>query len=178
MKSKRWHHYKNNELIGVMDWDSLPDICHKWWEQAQDYNDKKSHFSNLKKEELVFCYDNLRSLDSFDEYGACQMPYCLGHCDSSEYRELSLDYSNKKLNHYNAFRKKLGLKYDWKKHPWNEWEELTDEQEELYRQEKLPEFADTKEYLALLRKYLNRCRDNIIGDIKMNQAYEEYIIYK
>ena len=48
----------------------------------------------------------------------------------------------------------------------------------IYRQEKLPEFADTKEYLALLRKYLNRCRDNIIGDIKMNQAYEEYIIYK
>ena len=165
-----WYHYKDSKLISIMNWDSLPAICHKWWEQAQDYSDKKSHFSNLKKEELIFCYDNLRSLYSFDEYQSCQMPYCLGHCDSSEYRELSLDDGDKKLNHYKAFRKKLGLKsYE---------EQLTDEQEELYRQERLPEFVDTKEYLESLRKHLNKCREMIIDDIKSKKWQGECIIYK
>ena len=167
MKSKRWHHYKNNELIGVMDWDSLPEICHKWWEQAQDYSDKKSHFSNLKKEDLVFCYDNLRSLDSFDEYQSCQMPYCLGHCDSSENRELNCDYLEKDWKLLKAFTKKNKFPTD------REW---TDEQEELYRKERLPEWVDTKEYLDSLRKYLDDLRQNLIKH--PDKGYNEYIIYK
>ena len=167
MKSKRWHHYKDNKLIGVMDWDSLPDICHKWWEQAQIPN---NHFSKLKKEDLVFCYDNLRVLDSFDEYDSCQMPYCLAHCDTSENLELSSDYTIKQMNHGNKWAKeKYGIKY----------RDLSDEQWIEYKDKySLPHWTDTKEYLISLRKHLNKRRDMIIDDIESNQAYEEYIIYK
>ena len=95
------------------------------------------------------------------------MPYCLRHCDSSENRELNCDYLEKDWKLLKAFTKKNKFPTD------REW---TDEQEELYRKERLPEWVDTKEYLDSLRKYLDDLRQNLIKH--PDKGYNEYIIYK
>ena len=167
-----WYHYKDSKLISIMNWDSLPEICHKWWEDTiNDYNGK----FKIEQKDLIFLADeygnSITSLDDMCENGCiCVMPHCHGHCGSKEGNADYLNYLEKAMEHLKAFIKENNLS--------NNDEEWTDEQRELYKQAKPPHWIETEEYLISLRKHLDFMRNVIIDEIKVNKGPKECIIYK
>ena len=143
-----WYHYKEDRLIGIMKWDSLPTICHKWWKRCQ-----KSY--NMNKEELVFVDGALKDTNSFDYQDTCQMPHCMQFCD--EYIkdiEGNTEYG-KDYDEYNTKRQK----------------DMDNDVERAY-----PRFSKTDKYLKHLRIYLNKLREDLIKH--PDRGFNEYIIYK
>ena len=157
-----WYHYKDSELIGIMKWDSLPAICHKWWEIFKEGRIGGAT-KKLNKEEFIFIDEALVNTDSFDTMQTCQMPYCMQFCDESHHNwdkydtdEFYTDYGKD----YQAFEDKwVKLSKKDRKYMLASWA-----------------FSETDEYLQHLRIYLDNLRQNLIKH--PDTGYNEYIIYK